>query len=191
MIVLVLGLSIFLGVHSVRIVAPAWRERIIARIGPGPWRGLFSLAAAVGLVAIVWGYAEARMQPTVLYTPPLWGRHLVPVLLLPVFVLLAAAYLPGRIKRAVGHPMLASVALWGGAHLLANGTLADTLLFGGLVTWALADWASVRRRPATAVPPTRGSARNDAIAVVVGLLVYAIVVLWLHAWWLGVAPLPM
>ena len=189
MALLAIGLSLFLGVHSVRIFAPAFRERLIARIGEGGWRGLYSLVAAAGLVAIVWGYAQARMQPTILYVPPLWGRHLVPLLLLPVFVLLAAANLPGRIKRTVKHPMLTAVGLWGLSHLLANGTLADVMLFGGFAGWAILDRISVAGRPAPAGVP--GSARNDATAVVAGLAVYAVTVLWLHEWWLGVSPLPM
>lgn len=189
MALLAIGLSLFLGVHSLRIFAPAWRDRMIARIGENRWRGIYSLLAAAGLVAIVWGYAQARMQPTILYVPPVWGRHLVPLLLLPVFVLLAAANLPGRIKRAVQHPMLTAVGLWGASHLLANGTLADVMLFGGFAGWAVLDRISVARRPAPAVES--GSARNDAIAVVAGLAIYAITVLWLHEWWLGVSPLPM
>ena len=150
MLVLLLGLVLFLGVHSVRIVAPAWREAMIARRGDNAWKGLYSLVAGLGLVLIVWGYGLARLDPVVLYAPPLWARHIALVLMMPVVVMLAAAYIPGRIKSALKHPMLAAVKLWAVAHLIANGTLADVLLFGSLLAWAVVDRISLKRRPATA-----------------------------------------
>lgn len=189
MALLVLGLVLFLGVHSVRIFASAWRERMIARLGEKRWRGVYTLVSFAGLAAIVWGYGQARMQPTILYVPPVWGRHLVPLLLLPIFVLFASANLPGRIKGAVKHPMLTAVGLWGLSHLLANGTLADVLLFGGFAAWAILDRISVARRPAPAV--AAGSAKNDVVAVVSGLAIYAVTVFFLHEWLIGVSPLPM
>ena len=97
---LIVGLLIFLGVHSVAIVAPGWRDAQRARLGEGPWKGMFSLASALGLALIVYGYGVARQAPVVLYTPPVWTRHLAALLLLPVFPLLLATYLPGRIKSA-------------------------------------------------------------------------------------------
>lgn len=187
MSVLVLGLILFLGVHSVSIVARPWRDGMVARLGERPWKGLYSLIAAVGLGLIVYGYGLARQAPVVLYTPPTGLRHLALLLMLPVFVLLLAAYLPGRIRRATQHPMLAATKFWALAHLLANGTVADVLLFGGFLVWAVADRLALRHRPAAA----EGAAApiNDALAVAGGLLIYGVFVLGAHAWLFGVNPL--
>ena len=192
MLVLVAGLVVFLGIHSVSIVAPRWRSATVARIGEQPWKGIYSLVAAVGIVLIVVGYGIARRSPDVLYTPPTMLRHLALLLMLPVFPLFFAAYLPGRIKTAAKHPMLLAVKFWATAHLLANGTVADVLLFGGFLVWAVADRISVKRRApelAHAVPSAPQRPANDAIALVGGLAVYAIFVLWAHRWLIGVSPL--
>lgn len=187
---LILGLIVFLGGHSVRIVAPRMRDRMIARHGEGAWKGVYSIVAAVGLVLIVIGYGMARADPVVIWQPPVWTRHLALLLMVPVFVLFAAAYLPGRIKATVRHPMLAGVKLWAVAHLLANGTLADMLLFGSFLAWAVVDRISVKRRDGA--PPltvARATPANDAIAILVGLAVYALFLFYLHRVLFGVAPL--
>ena len=192
MLVLVVGLMIFLGVHSVSIVAPGWRAATLARLGERPWKGLYSLASAVGLALIVVGYGMARRDPVVLYTPPAALRHLALVVMLPVFPLLFAAYLPGRIRAAAKHPFLVAVKLWAVAHLLANGTLADVLLFGAFLAWAVADRISVKRRSADEaheVPAAPPGAANDAIALIGGLAVYAVFIVWAHRWIIGVSPL--
>lgn len=186
MITLVLGLILFLGVHSVSIVNEPWRNRMADRLGEMPWKGLFSVIALVGLVLIVQGYGAARYDPVVLYTPPVWLRHLAFLLLLPVFPLLLATYLPGRIKAAVKHPMVLAVKLWAVAHLLANGTLADVLLFGGFLAWAVADRISMKRRTPRAIPSAPESGRNDIIAAVGGLLIFVVFFLWLHRILIGV-----
>jgi uncharacterized membrane protein len=192
MLVLVVGLVIFLGVHSVSIVAPGWRTATLARVGERPWKGLYSLASAVGLALIVVGYGMARRDPVVLYTPPAALRHLALVVMLPVFPLLFAAYLPGRIRTAAKHPFLLAVKFWALAHLLANGMLADVLLFGGFLAWAVADRISVKRRPAAQthkVPAAPPRPANDAIALIGGLVVYAVFLFWAHRWIIGVSPL--
>jgi uncharacterized membrane protein len=192
MLVLVLGLVVFLGVHSVSIVAPHWRAATIARVGEKPWKGLYSIAAGVGLALVIVGYGMARRDPVVLYAPPAALRHLALLVMVPVFPLLFAAYLPGRIRAAAKHPMLLAVKLWALAHLLANGTLADVLLFGGFLAWAVADRIAVKRRSAVevhAVPGAPPRPYNDAIAVAVGLLVYVALVLRGHRWLIGVSPL--
>lgn len=192
MLVLILGLVVFLGIHSVSIVAPGWRTATVGRLGEKPWKGLYSIASAIGLALIVVGYGLARRDPVVLYAPPAGLRHLALLLMLPVFPLLFAAYLPGRIRAAAKHPMLLAVKLWAVAHLLANGTLADVLLFGGFLAWAVADRISVKRRAAVdahEIPVGSGRPANDAIAIVVGLLVYAAFVFWVHRWLIGVSPL--
>ncbi len=188
---LVLGLLLFLGMHSVSIVAPAWRDRTVARIGAGPWRGLYSLVSVSGFVLLIWGYGIARQQAVPLYSPPLWAGRVTALLMLPVFPLLLAPYLPGRIKAALEHPMLIAVMLWAIAHLIANGTSADVLLFGCFLAWAVADRLSYMYRavrPLRTAPPSK---LNDVIAVVAGLVLYVVFALWLHVRWIGVSPLPM
>ena len=190
MIVLVLGLIIFLGGHSVRIFAEPWRARRIERLGEKRWKGLYSLASILGLVLIVWGYGLARADPVVLWQPPVWTRHLAALLTLPVFVLIAAAYIPGtHIRAKLGHPMLIGVKLWAAAHLIANGTLADALLFGGFLLWAIFDFKAARARDrATGVRHAAVGTSRDVKAVVAGLVIWVAFAFYLHAWLIGVRP---
>jgi len=187
---LIIGLVLFLGIHTVSIVAPQWREGQIARLGEGPWKGMYSVVSAIGFGLLIYGYGAARQSPVVLYTPPTALSHVALLLMLPVFPLLVAAYVPGRIKALAKHPMLLATKLWALAHLLANGTLADVLLFGGFLVWAVADRISVKRRPARAIPGAPAGPYNDVIVIVVGLALYALFVLWAHRWLFGVSPLP-
>ena len=191
MIVLVLGLLIFLGVHSVRIAAPAWRDAMMTRLGEGLWKGLYSLAAAVGLVLIVWGYGLARQDPVVLWYSPVWLKHLAVLLNLVAFVVFGAYLVPaGRIKARLGHPMVLAVKTWAFAHLLANGTLADVLLFGGFLVWAVFDFRSSRQCDrAAGTVRVAGPPRNDAIAVAAGVVIWGAFVWFLHEWLIGVSPL--
>jgi len=187
---LIAGLLLFLGVHSIAIVAPGWRDGMAARLGDAPWKALYSIVSVIGFVMLVHGYGLARADPQVLYTPPTWMRHVAALLMLPVFPLLLSTYLPGRIKAAVKHPMLTATKAWALSHLLVNGNLADVLLFGGFLAWAVADRIAVGRR---AVPrrirATAPSRLNDAIAVIGGLAIYVIVIAWAHQRFLGVAPM--
>ncbi len=189
---LIVGLVLFLGVHSVSIVAPAARDRWAAALGENGWKGLYSVLSLAGLVLIVVGYGAAREAPVILYTPPAGLRHLAALLMLPVFILLLAAYLPGRIQRAARHPMLAAVKFWALAHLLANGSLADVLLFGGFLAWAVADRISAKRRAAAGLrvgPPLKLSGSDrDLWAVIGGLLVYGVFAGWAHGALFGVRP---
>lgn len=191
MTILILGLLLFLGTHSIRIVADGWRNAQVARIGEGPWKGLYSVIAIVGFVLLVWGFGLARAQPTVLWTPPRWLAHVTALLTLVAFLLLAAAYVPrNRIKAALGHPMVVGVKTWAFAHLLSNGTLAGVVLFGAFLVWAITDFASARRRDrvlGTTYPA--GTLRGDAIAVGVGLIAWAAFAFYLHAWLIGVRPM--
>lgn len=191
MVVLVLGLLIFLASHSLRIFAEDWRQAQIARMGEGPWKGLYSLVSLVGLVLIVWGYGLARQDPIVLWDPPVWTRHIAVTLNLIAFILLAAFLVPaGRIKARLGHPMLLSVKVWAFAHLIANGTLADLLLFGSFLVWAIVDFAANRRRDrALGTVRVAGPVRNDVIAILLGVLIWAALVWRLHEWLIGVPPL--
>ncbi len=185
MTLLVIGLVLFLGIHSLPIFSLAARDRLIRSLGRNGWRGVHSLLSLAGLVLIVIGYGQARLAPTVLYLPPLWMRHATLVLMLPVFPLILAAYLPGRIKARVKHPMLTAIKTWAFAHLLANGMLADVLLFGGFLAWAVADRISLKRRETTLNISAGASALNDVIAVVAGLALYAATLLWLHRLLIG------
>jgi uncharacterized membrane protein len=185
---LILGMVIFLGIHSVSIVAPQWRNAAAARIGEWPWKGIYAIVAIAGFLLLVHGYADARLAPSILYVPPTWMRHVAAVLLLPVFVLLLGAYLPGRIKMRVKHPMLLATKLWATAHLLVNGTAADVILFGGFLAWAVFDRISVNRRPARAIPGAPASKLNDAVAVIGGLALYVLFAFRWHEALIGVAP---
>ncbi|NBC13237.1 MAG: NnrU family protein [Gammaproteobacteria bacterium] len=190
MLQLILGLVLFLGIHSVSIVRPDWRAQAVARFGEVPWKLGYGVVAVIGLVLIVLGYGAARAtDPVLLYQPPVWMRHVSLLLMLPAFTLVLAAYLPGRIQRAVKHPMLLGVKIWATAHLLANGTLADLLLFGGFLVWAVADRISLKRREEPSVPRAPVGKWNDAIAVVGGLGLYVAFILFLHRWLMGVSPI--
>jgi uncharacterized membrane protein len=192
MSLLVLGLILFLGVHSVGIVAPAWRDAQLAQRGEKAWKGLYSLVSLVGFILILVGYGQARLDPLIVWQPPAGMRHAALLLMLPVFPLLLAAYLPGRLKTAARHPMLLAVKLWALAHLLANGGAHDLLLFGAFLAWAVADRISVKRRsgPGRVVPGAPASRWNDAIALVGGLALYVFFLLAAHTWLIGVSPLP-
>lgn len=188
--ILVLGLVLFLGVHSLRIFAGGWRDAQVARLGEQRWKGIYSLASLAGFALLVWGFGLARAEPAVLYAPPAWARHASALLILPAFVLLAAAYVPGtRIKSAVGHPMVAGTVLWALGHLLANGRLADLLLFGGFGLWAALSFLAARGRDRAAgrgYPP--GPVSRDAIAVTVGVIAWAAFAFIAHGWLFGVRP---
>lgn len=192
MLLLIVGLVLFLGVHSVAIVDAAWRDRMVAKIGELPWKAAYGLIALIGLVLIVQGYAAVRgaADPIVLYQPAIWLRHITLLLMVPVFVLLLAAYLPGRIQHTTKHPMLVAVKVWALAHLLANGTLADLLLFGGFLAWAVADRISLKRRThAAPAPSAPAGPYNDWIALAGGLVLYLLFLFWLHRALFGVAPI--
>ncbi|MGQ0658697.1 MAG: NnrU family protein [Chromatiales bacterium] len=187
---LILGLLIFLGVHSVRMVAEGWRVRQIARLGEKRWKGLYSLASAVGLVLIVWGYGVTRAEPVVIWNPPAWTLPVAAVLNLPAFVLIAAAYVPGNsMKPALGHPMVLGVKVWAFAHLISNGGLGDVVLFGAVLVWAVFDYMVARRRDrAAGVRYPAGTLKGDATATVIGLAVWALFAAFLHQWLIGVRP---
>ena len=185
---LILGLVLFLGVHSVRIVADDWRSRTMARIGEGPWKGVYSVVSLVGFGLILWGFSQTRMTPTLLWSPPLGMRHLAWLLTWLAFVLLVAAYVPGNhVKSWVHHPMVLAVKTWALAHLLANGNLAHVVLFGSFLAWAVLDFSSARRRDrAAAVRYAPGRAVPTLVTVVVGTLAWAGFALWLHGLWIGI-----
>lgn len=212
MLILIVGLVLFLGVHSVRIVAEDTRRRFIAERGENAWKGLYSIVSLIGLVLIVIGYGRASESPLNLWFPPVWLSHVTLLLTAIAFVLLVAAYVPdNRIRTAVGHPMVLGVKVWAFAHLLANGDLASVVLFGSFLVWAIADFASARRRDRLGTPSGRGSSAADVstgaggtvtaarvsnggtaatlATIGIGLLAWVAFVGWLHRWLIGVSPI--
>ena len=190
MTILLLGMVVFLGVHSVRIVADDWRSRTIARIGAQRWKGLFTLASAAGLALVVWGFGIARQSPVVLWARPAWAAHTGAALMLPAMVALLGPYL-GRshINALLRHPMLCGTMLFGVAHLLANNTLADLVLFGGFALWAALDLASALARDRSAgtprpVPVLSHTLRHAAV----GTAVWAAFGVSVHRLLFGVSP---
>lgn len=191
MTVLILGLLIFLGIHSLRIFADDWRNRQRARFGELGWKGLYSLASIIGFGLIVYGFGLARQQPVLLYVPPLALRHLNALFTLLAFILVAAAYIPrNHLKAKFGHPMLLGVKVWAFGHLLATGMLHDVLLFGAFLLWAVLLFIVSRRRDRAAgtVYPA-GTLQGDVLAVVVGIAAWAVFTLWLHLRLIGVSPM--
>ena len=190
MAVLILGLVLFLGMHSIRIVANDWRGRQLARFGEKGWKGLYTLVSIAGFALIIWGFGLARQQPVLLYVPPMWLRHLNALFTLLAFILVVAAYVPGNhFKAKLGHPMLAGVKTWAFGHLLATGMLHDVVLFGAFLLWAVVLFAASRRRDrreGTVYPP--GTFKGTAIAVVAGVAAWALFAFWLHALLIGVKP---
>lgn len=186
--ILIAGLVLFLGLHSVRIVAEGWRVQTIARWGLGPWKGLYSIASVLGFVLIIWGFSLARMAPVQLWSPPAGMRHVAWLLTLVAFVLLVAAYVPGNhFKAWVHHPMVLAVKVWALAHLLANGNLAHVVLFGSFLIWAICDFSAARRRDrAGKVVYGQGRWGPTLVTLVVGGVAWAAFGLWLHGVLMGV-----
>jgi uncharacterized membrane protein len=190
MTLLIIGLVIFLGVHSTRVFAEGWRTQMVARLGDNGWKGVYSVVSLVGFVAIIYGYGQARLDPTVLWGSPVWVRHLASLLTLVAFVLLAGAYVPGNaIKARLKHPMVLGVKVWAFAHLVSNNTVADLLLFGGFLLWAVLSFRAARGRDrAAGTVYAPGKAVPTVVTVVLGLLAWAAFAMWAHQAWIGVNP---
>jgi uncharacterized membrane protein len=188
---LILGLVVFLGVHSVRIVADGWRAHTIKRVGEGPWKGAYTLLSLLGFALIVWGFGQARLAPVVVWQPPVGMRHASALLTLIAFVLLAAAYVPGNaIKARLRHPMVLGVKVWALAHLLANGRLAGMVLFGAFLVWAVLDFRSARQRDRANPPqPAQTTAVATGLTVLLGVAAWAAFAFWGHLKLIGISPL--
>jgi uncharacterized membrane protein len=193
MSLLIAGLVLFIATHSLRIFADGWRGQMVARIGAMPWKGLVSVVSLIGFVLMVMGYAAARQSPIVIWTPPFWLSHLVSLVMLAAFILLIAAYIPRNgIKARLGHPMVISVKIWALAHLLVNGTVADLLLFGALLIWAVMSFRAARQRDRReGAVRVKGELLMTLITVVVGALAWVWFVFQGHAWLIGVRPILM
>jgi uncharacterized membrane protein len=191
MSVLILGLIVFLGLHSIRIVAADWRNRQVERIGLNRWKGIYSIVAAIGLILIVVGFGLARQHPVLLYVPPMWLRHLNALFMLIALILFPAARVPNNhIKARLHHPQVLAVKTWAFGHLLATGMLHDVVLFGSFFIWAVVLFAVSRRRDrrnGTVYPP--GTVKGTVITVVAGVVLWALFAFWLHNWLFGVNPM--
>jgi uncharacterized membrane protein len=188
---LIIGLIIFLGVHSVRIVADDWRTQTRLRLGALRWKGLYSVLSLLGFGLIVWGFGLVRQQPVQLWSPPAGMRHLASLLNMIAFVLLVAAYVPGNIIKArLHHPMVLAVKVWALAHLLANGNVGHVILFGSFLIWAVLDFGAARRRDVRAgTRYPRGTTGATGITVAIGVGTWIAFALWLHGLLIGVRPL--
>ncbi len=186
---LVLGLVIFFGAHCVSLVAPGWRNRIAERLGQRRWQGIYSIVSLAGFYLLVSGYGAARASAGIVYVSPPSFRYITAILMLPVFTLVLASVLPGRIRARAQHPLLLATLFWSAAHLFTNGSVADLSLFGSFLLWSAAVRISLARRPARAPFALPASTLNDAVALFGGLALYAIFIFWLHARLFGVSPL--
>ncbi|NRR32880.1 NnrU family protein [Oxalobacteraceae bacterium] len=190
MTILIVGLLMFLGLHSLRIFADGWRGAMLRRHGETRWKGIYSLLSIAGFALIVWGYGLARQQPVVLWLPPLPMRHSAGLLTLIAFIFLLAAYVPRNgIKARLHHPMILGVKVWALAHLLANGNLADVVLFGSFLLWSVLCFRAARQRDrahGTVYPAGSGAATVATIAA--GTLAWALFAFWLHGLLIGVRP---
>src|SRR3954454_20216828 len=187
MALLILGLVLFLGTHAFTLAREP-RAALVARLGEGPYKGLYSLLSVAGVVLIAIGFGRYRAAGYIpVWEPPVWTRHLALLLVWPAFVMFVAPYFPGRIKQTLKHPMLAGVKLWAVAHLLANGDLGSIVLFGTFLGWAVFDRISLKKRVNAGGPPIPvGGVGNDLIALAVGVVVYIALAFAFHPVVIGV-----
>ncbi|MES2624250.1 MAG: NnrU family protein [Pseudomonadota bacterium] len=191
MIFLIAGLVLFIGLHSTRIFANDWRNDVVGRIGLNKYKMFYSVISLIGFVLLIYGFGQTRADPSFIWTPPLWSRHLAALLTLFAFILFAAAEIPGNhIKSKLGHPMYLGVKLWAFAHLMANGRLGDILLFGVFLMWAIVGFSAARRRDRReGVVYPSPSGQKTAIAIMGGIVAWALFAFWLHRLLIGVPPL--
>ena len=185
-----IGLLGFLGLHSLRIAAPAWREARIAAMGDKAWKGIYSLLSIAFFVLMIWGYGQMRQHPVLVWQPPLALRHVGMLLVVIAFVLIVAAYVPNNAIRArLGHPMILGIKTWAFAHLLMSGWLHSMLLFGAFLLWAIFGYADMRKRPRDAA--AKPSVAMTLITVAAGILFAAVFAMFLHGMLIGVKPVNM
>ena len=190
MVYLIIGVILFLGTHSIRIFADDWREQQISKRGEQAWQGVYSLLSLAGFILLIWGFGEARAETHFLWHPPVWTKHLAALFTLISFIFLTAVYVPGtKIKARFGHPMILGVKLWAFAHLIANGSVADVVLFGSFLLWAILDFRASRRREKHARDiPIFISYKRDAIAIIIGGALWYVFAFYLHGLLIGVKP---
>jgi uncharacterized membrane protein len=185
-----IGLAGFLGLHSVRIAAPGWREARIAAMGANGWKGLYSLLSIGFFVLMIWGYGQMRQHPVLVWQPPMALRHIGMVLVVIAFVLIVAAYVPNNAIRArLGHPMILGIKTWAFAHLLMSGWLHSMLLFGTFLLWAIFGYSDMRKRPRETV--AKSSVAMTIVTVIAGVVLAAVFAMYLHGILIGVQPITM
>lgn len=184
MLSLLLGLIVFLGIHSVSIVAEPFRNAMVAKSELG-WKAFYSLVSVIGIILIANGYSELRYEPVLLYTTPDWFRHITYLLMLPAMILFVAPYLPGKISQISKHPQLIAVKLWAVCHLMVNGMLADVILFSAFLAWAVINSISMKKRAPRAVSGLQANGRNDLIAIVLGVALTGAFIVYLHRLLIG------
>jgi uncharacterized membrane protein len=193
MLLLIIGIGVFFGVHLIP-TRTGLRDQLRGRFGAKPYELGFIIASFIGLGLMIYGYGAVQNSPgknPVIWSPPSWSKHVAWLLMLPSAILLAAAYIPSRIRDATGHPMLLATKIWAFAHLFANGRLAAILLFGSFLAWAVIDLISVKRRGAKGPLGTRqGTFGGDVAAIAAGTAFYAFMMVWGHAKLIGVALIP-
>jgi uncharacterized membrane protein len=183
---LIVGLILFFGIHTVSIISEAWRDRMVEKIGLLSWKGIYSFISIIGLYMMIHGYEVAHQNALTIYQPVSWMKNFSMILQVPVFPLLLAVYIRGRIAATVKHPMLLATILWSASHLLVNGQLTDLLLFGTCLTWAVFDLYSLCGRSQRPLPGAPASRFNDIIAVGVGLVLHYGMIIWGHTAMTGV-----
>jgi uncharacterized membrane protein len=190
MSLLIIGLIIFLGSHSCRIFAEPWRNHMIDRLGEVKWKGLYTIISIIGLVLVVIGYGQARQTPVVLWQPATYLTHIAILLNLVAFIFLAGSSPSNNaIRLKLKHPMILGVKVWALAHLLANGTLVDLILFGSFLLWAVLDFRSARKRPIHMPEKVIVSTKATIVVIVSGVVIWAAFIFGLHQYLIGVSPL--
>lgn len=189
MTMMIIGLLIFLGSHSVRIFAENWRQQQIAKHGATTWKVAYSAVSIVGFVIAIYGFGQMRLDPIYIWYPPMGMRHAVALLMVPAFIMLVAAYIPhNAIKAKLGHPMMLAVKIWAFAHLLANGRLGDIIFFAAFLIWAILAFKAAKKRDRLTPPASVSTHKMATIAtVLVGLIAYVVFAFYLHAVLIGVA----
>ena len=188
MTLLIISIAVFLGIHLLPTVG-GWREKLVGRLGLNGYKVLFSLLSIASFALLVYGFARAPLIQV--WSPPSWTRWVAIVLMLPAFIFLVAAYVPGQIKAKLKHPFLVAIKTWALAHLIANGDLASIILFASFLAYAVYDRITLKRRQETGLitVPATGPARNDVIGAVLGVVLYLVFLVWLHPLLIGTAPL--
>ena len=190
MSLLIIGLIIFLGSHSCRIFAEPWRNHMIDRLGEVKWKGLYTTISLIGLILVVVGYGQARQASIVLWQPAAYLIHIAILLNLVAFIFLAGSSPSNNaIRLKLKHPMILGVKVWALAHLLANGTLVDLILFGSFLLWAVLDFRSARKRPIHMPEKAVISTKATITVVVTGIVLWAAFIFGLHQYLIGVSPL--
>ncbi|MBR2515554.1 MAG: NnrU family protein [Halomonas sp.] len=188
MTIMIIGLLIFLGSHSVRIFAENWRQQQVAKLGLTNWKLAYSAVSLVGLAIAIYGFGQMRFDPIYIWFPPVGLRHAVALLMLPAFIMLVAAYVPrNAIKAKLGHPMMLSVKIWALAHLLVNGRLGDIIFFAAFLVWAILAFKAAKQRDRINPPAVVATSTPATIAtVIIGVVAYVLFAFYLHTLLIGV-----